>query len=110
MTTERATLEDCTARYERLARRLLAKPGVERGTMMGFPCLRCEGRFFASLEPRTGRLIVKLPADRVATLVERGAAEPFAPNGRTFREWAALPDPASWSRLANEALEFASEA
>lgn len=41
-----------------LARDLMADPAVTRGTMMGLPCLRLNGAFFASLEPKTGDLIV----------------------------------------------------
>jgi len=77
--------------------------------MMGFPCLRRDGRFFASLDPKTEVLIVKLPADRVAALVRAGDGEPFAPNGRIFREWVAVPRPERrrWSTLLEEAWEFA---
>jgi hypothetical protein len=92
-----------------LAQQLLAKPGVTQGTMMGYPCLRANGAFFACVERATGHLIVKLPAHRVAALVATGQALPFAPSGRTFREWAAFPvaDPAEWRALLAEAREFA---
>ena len=30
-----------------LAQQLLAEPGVTQGTMMGYPCLRANGAFFA---------------------------------------------------------------
>ena len=91
-----------------LAHRLLAEPGVTRGTMMGYPCLRSDGVFFACVERSTGHLIVKLPASRIAALVASGQALPFAPNGRTFREWAAFPvaDSGEWQALLAEAREF----
>jgi hypothetical protein len=81
------------------------------GTMMGFPCLRSDGVFFASLDPTTEALVVKLPAERVAVLIDSGAAEPFAPNGRRFREWAAVPSAAKtgWAELLAEAWSFASK-
>ena len=84
---------------------LLAEPGVTQGTMMGYPCLRANGAFFACIERATGHLIVKLPAHRVSELAATGQALPFAPNGRTFREWAAFPvaDPAEWRALLAEA-------
>ena len=95
-------------RYEELAEKLARDHRtVGPGTMMGFACLRCDGRFFASLEPGTGRLIVKLPVSRVGALVEEGSGFPFAPNGGVFREWVALDDASDWSTLALEALEFA---
>ena len=92
-----------------LAQQLLAEPGITRSTMMGYPCLRANGAFFACVERATGHLIVKLPAQRVAALVATGQAQPFAPSGRTFREWAAFPvaDPAEWRALLAEARDFA---
>ena len=59
--------------------------------MMGFPCLRVDGKFFASTDRATGDLLVKLPEARVDELVDTGRAESFAPAGRRFREWAAIP-------------------
>jgi hypothetical protein len=92
-----------------LAQQLLTEPGVTRGTMMGYPCLRSDGAFFACVERATGHLIVKLPAQRVSELAASGQALPFAPNGRTFREWAAFPvaDPAEWRALLTEGRRFA---
>jgi hypothetical protein len=96
-------------RFWSIAEPLFGAAAVTRSTMMGLPCLRVSGRFFASFDRRTGALVVKLPAARVHELVAAGLAEPFAPAGRTFREWAAI-DPARlqhWPSLLDEALEFA---
>jgi hypothetical protein len=92
-----------------LAAPLLADPAVSRSTMMGYPCLRADGAFFASIEPATGHLIIKLAAIRVAELIAAGEAAPFAPAGRVFREWAAVadPDPERWRELLREARAFA---
>jgi len=92
-----------------LAQQLLAEPDVTQGTMMGYPCLRSNGAFFACVERATGHLIVKLPGQRVKELVTTGQALPFAPNGRAFREWAAFPvaDPVEWRALLAEARGFA---
>ena len=92
-----------------LAQSLLTQPAVTGSTMMGFPCLRVNGNFFACLERGTGNLIVKLPADRVDELVASGAGIAFAPNGRTFREWVAcpVPDEAEWAALLDDARAFA---
>ena len=88
---------------------LIAGGRATRGTMMGFPCLRRDGAFFASLDPATNALIVKLPADRVTALTRTGTGESFAPNGRVFREWIAIPQPRrdTWTRLLDEAWRFA---
>ncbi len=92
-----------------LADDLLEDPAVTRSTMMGYPCLRADGAFFACVERNTGHLIVKLPAARVTELIMRGQALPFAPNGRVFREWAALPKPDNdeWTAILEEGRSFA---
>jgi hypothetical protein len=66
---------------------MYADPAVQRSTMMGLPCVRLDGRFFASLDRRTGALRVKLSSERVRQLIDAGHGQPFAPAGRTFREW-----------------------
>ncbi|TCJ31771.1 hypothetical protein [Parafrankia sp. BMG5.11] len=78
--------------------------------MMSLPCLRTDGAFFASYDTRTGRLLVKLPASKVQELFADGTAEPFAPAGRTFREWAAVPAGMldDWTSLLAEAFDFVS--
>jgi len=94
--------------FESLTEPLLARPTVSRSTMMGLPCLRTDGAFFASFDTRTGRLLVKLPAAMVQTMVAAGAAEPFAPAGRTFREWAAIPPSRldDWTDILTAALDY----
>jgi hypothetical protein len=91
-----------------LAEVLLERPEVRRGTMMGYPCLRNDGAFFACVERRTGHHLVKLPASRVSELVASSQALSFSPNGRTFREWAAfpVPDRTKWISLLDEARSF----
>ena len=94
--------------FEQLADDLLSEPGVTRGTMMGYPCLRSGGAFFACVERRSGSLVAKLPGPRVRALVAAGRAIPFAPNGRIFREWAAFPEPdrRQWAAVLDEARQF----
>jgi hypothetical protein len=95
-----------------LAEPLYADPAVSRSTMMGLPCLRHSGRFFASLDRRNGALLVKLSADRVAALIGAGHGEPFAPAGRVFRDWVAIPKPdrRRWRALLTEARDRAAVA
>ena len=91
-----------------LSEPLLGSGRAEEGTMMGFPCLRTDGAFFATSDHRSGDLIVKLPADRVDELIGEGIGEPFAPAGRRFKEWVAVRDRdrERWEALLAEALEF----
>lgn len=81
---------------------------VEKGTMMGFPCLRVDGKFFASLHRENDDMIIKLPKERVTDLITAGDAEPFAPNGRTFKEWARITtvDETKWQTYLEEARQF----
>ena len=96
------------AKFWDLAEPLLGRTDVTRSTMMGFPCLRIRGQFFASTDRATGALLVKLPEARVDALTDADCAEPFAPAGRRFREWASVPYERSrtWKKLLGEALEF----
>ena len=98
--------------YDELTDDLLYDPAVGRSTMMGYPCVRRAGRFFASFDTQAEALVVKLPRERVAELVADGTGEPFAPNGRVFREWVTVlePDPDVWERLLAEARDFATPA
>ena len=89
---------------------LIERPAVTRSTMMGLPCLRVEGAFFASWDRATGALLVKLPESSVDELVAGEQAKPFAPAGRRFRQWAAVPTThfRSWSALLAQAYEYVS--
>ena len=91
---------------------MYADPAVQRSTMMGLPCVRLDGRFFASLDRRSGALLVKLPRQRVGHLIAAGHGEAFAPAGRVFREWVAIPQPdrRRWRSLLAEARDNAAAA
>ncbi|OGO53838.1 MAG: hypothetical protein A2Z32_13975 [Chloroflexi bacterium RBG_16_69_14] len=94
-----------------LSEPMLADPSVSRSTMMGFPCLRLDGRFFASIDRDSKDLVIKLPARRVDVLVASGQGMVFAPNHRVFREWVAVPtlDRQVWAALLDEAKTFAAD-
>jgi hypothetical protein len=104
-----ALVDEAKLLYDDLTDDLLYQPAVGRSTMMGFPCVRRAGKFFASFDKRAGALVIKLPRERVTALVDEGTGDPFAPNGRVFREWVSIPTPdrALWQGLLAEALDFA---
>ena len=89
---------------------LLASGEAEMGTMMGTSCLRAGGEFAAMFSAKFGGLIVKLPRDRVAELIESGVGEPFAPAGKVFKEWTSIAvfDDDKWFDLIRESCRFVS--
>lgn len=70
--------------------------------------LKARGKLFALFTQDT--LIVKLPNNRVAALVEAGVGKPFDPgHGRLMLGWLTVTSPrASWVDLAREAHAFVS--
>jgi TfoX/Sxy family transcriptional regulator of competence genes len=66
-------------------------PGVETTRMFGSAGLKTHGRTFAMIVK--GRLVVKLPRDRVDALVSAGTGDRFDPgHGRLMREWISLAE------------------
>jgi len=70
--------------------------------------LKVGGKVFAMMSG--GKLVVKLPKDRVAALVAGKKGEPFVLGPRVMKEWVAIPvrAKASWRALAEEARAFVS--
>ncbi len=75
----------------------------------GSSALKINGSIFAMLSE--GALVVKLPGERVAELIDTGTGEPFdGGKGRPMKEWLAVSalDSQVWSSLAREACGFVS--
>lgn len=93
-----------------VAEPFLGSGRLVEGTMMGHQCLRSAttNGFVATIERGSGSLVVKLSKARVTELVESGEGAPFAPAGKVFREWVALPDvdEERWAELLEESIEF----
>lgn len=98
-----------SGRFWDLASVHLASGACDEGTMMGIPCLRTKGEFVAMYWAKGGGMIVKLDAQVVARHVAAGSGLPFAPNGRVFKEWVAVPEAHAedWDAMLAEALAFA---
>jgi hypothetical protein len=98
-------------RYKDLIDGLLGTPGVTpppSGSGFGRSAVRFEKKIFVMLV--RGRLVLKLPAERVDTLIAAGEGVRFDANkGTPMKEWFSLdPDSAlPWLPLAREALDFA---
>jgi TfoX/Sxy family transcriptional regulator of competence genes len=79
--------------------------------MFGSPVLKVGGKVYAMLVK--GRLVVKLPTDRVEALMASGLGDRFDPgHGKPSKEWVAIDAVASrrWRSLVNEAREFIASA
>jgi hypothetical protein len=95
------------AAFADISVRLLGEPGVDEGTGFGKnPGLRVNGKIFAMIV--RGDLVVKLPADTCAQLVEQGRSTYFVVGKKEMREWVnAGSVPADdWPGLVTQALEF----
>jgi hypothetical protein len=103
--------EELRERYDDLIDALVGAPGVtppSRKSGFGRSAIRYQGKIFAMLV--RGRLVLKLPEQRVGELVADGHGVPFDANkGVPYREWFSLDpdDDHDWLKLATEGLEFA---
>lgn len=103
---------DPTKRFAALVEEFAGRPGVslpgespQRG--FGSDALKVNGSIFAMLSG--GRLVVKLPRERVDALIGSSTGGPFdAGKGRPMKEWLTVvtDDEETWLALAREALDF----
>ena len=107
--TTRAPAEE---QFSVLVAALAGRDGVALGSGkrgFGSGALQVDGHIFAMVSG--GRLVLKLPPDRVSGLIADGDGSPFdAGKGRPMREWVVLEDGAAGSllQLAREARAFVS--
>ena len=111
MSEEDAAELESDDRFADLVDELVGIAGVtppRGGSGFGRTALRFQNKIFAMLV--RGRLVLKLPAERVDALIASGDGLRFDANkGTPMKEWFSL-DPQSdqaWLPLAHEALEFA---
>lgn len=83
-------------------------PRIHEGTIMNGRCLRVGKEFLALVDYKGSGLVVKLPKERVAELIQAGTGKPFAPAGKVFSEWVSMPEPdrRRWRALLREGVEF----
>jgi TfoX N-terminal domain len=100
--------------FAALVATLCEEPGVSKpdapaasARRFGSSALRVDGRIFAMVS--RGSLVLKLPPQRVADLIDSGGGHPYdAGKGRPMKQWVSL-DPERqqrWQDLATEALAF----
>ena len=100
-------------RYLTIVQALADQPGIRAGSdrpgnRFGSRELKVGGKIFAMLSQ--GRLVLKLPRQRVDALIESGIGQRYDPrrNGSVMKEWVTV-DPAAdteWLALAREAMAF----
>ena len=111
MAADKAGARPVDERYADLVDDLVGTEDVtppQGGSGFGRSALRYRGKIFAMFV--RGRLVLKLPARRVAELVQAGAGVHFDANkGTPMKEWLSLAPESGldWLTLAREALEFA---
>lgn len=81
---------------------------VEEGTIMNGRCARVDGEFLGLVDYKGSGMVVKLPKERVAELIDQGVGQPFAPATKVFKEWVSIPkrDRRRWRSLLRESMSF----
>jgi hypothetical protein len=94
--------------YGKLADTLLIQPEVTQLKKKGFGSgLRIQNKVFAMLV--SGKLIVKLPKERVEILILSGEGERYDHgHGRLMKEWLIVESSSleNWMHLVKEAMEY----
>jgi hypothetical protein len=94
-------------RFAKVVTALEREPDTGMARMFGAGGLSTRGRYFAMLYK--GRLVVKLPRERVDELVSAGEGARWDPgHGRVMKEWIAFDEASSldWLKLSREAHAF----
>jgi hypothetical protein len=109
--TNNVTIAEVDPAFEPIARVFLKHGDVELKKMFSSSSvLARHGKIFAMLTG--GKLVVKLPKDRVDAMVKNREGARFDPrkNGTPMKEWIAVPsEKQPWIALAKEAYAFAEE-
>jgi hypothetical protein len=81
---------------------------IEEGTIMGGRCARVAGELLGLVDYKGSGMVIKLPRPRVDELIDQGDGLPFAPAGKVFGEWVAIPKPdrRRWTKLPPRSNRF----
>lgn len=94
-------------RFQAVVEALQVRTDVTVGRMFGSPGLKVGGKVFSMLVK--GKLVVKLPWQRVEALIAAGNGEYFDPgHGRPSKEWVAIQpnDEPHWLDMSEQAMNF----
>ncbi|MBI3302714.1 MAG: TfoX/Sxy family protein [Deltaproteobacteria bacterium] len=97
--------------FESIINTLTSNPEITTSKMFGSQGLKIGGKVLAMLVK--GKLVVKLPLQRVDELIASGKGTRFDPgHGRIMKEWVAI-EPRTyedWLKLVEEARDYLSSA
>ncbi len=99
--------EEATKMFDAVIGTFARDRSVTQAKMFGSVVLKVKNKVFAMLVK--GKLVVKLPKERVGALVAARDGEYFDPgHGKLSKEWVAVKagDQTAWVKLAKEAKEF----
>jgi TfoX/Sxy family transcriptional regulator of competence genes len=102
----RTTL-DADTLFDEISRSFLRRPNVTTAKMFGGSALKVKNKVFACFYK--GKLVLKLPRERVDVLVAAGGAMHFdSGTGRPAKEWVAIDASRAkeWRDLAKDAQTF----
>jgi len=93
--------------YQGLVNRLLdGDARVEQTVADGIPAMAVQGTFFAGFDGADGSLVVRLPHERVVSLVVAGVGHEVEADGAVASDRVGIDDPVRWEGFAVEALAF----
>lgn len=93
--------------YQGLAHRLQdVDPRVVPTSADGIPGLAIQGAFFVGFDPGDGSLVVRLPEQRISSLVDAGVGHTVEIGGGVAGDRVGIDDPVRWEGFAAEALAF----
>jgi hypothetical protein len=108
--TGRATVPPASPTFTRIAAALRRDGGIDDPSQgvrraFGAEALKVNGKIFAM--PVKGRVVLKLPKERVTSLIAAKRGEYFDPgHGRVMKEWVSLVEHDDALTLAREARAF----
>jgi hypothetical protein len=102
-------VSDPKSLYEHVASLLALRPGVSKSQMFGMPCVKVNGKAFASLNGET--MVFKLGGEERSQALGLNGARLYEPMaGRAMKEWVEVPleQADAWQKLAENALAYVS--
>ena len=96
-----------TEKYIKLVEHFLQNPDISQAKKNGFGSgLRVHGKVFAM--PAKGKLVVKLPPERIIELTNASLGEPYQYGNKVSKGWFVIASEEKWKTYAEEAFNYVS--